>query len=168
MTHYNENNKVVTVLRTRESRGYVFDGKYCLVCELTEQNQITRVVRNAMYVETRHIQKEQLIVVLPEPFIQYYPGNWCFMQLGAARGRVHLVVQRRTHSVTLSLMPLIVGGEKQTKEVEIVDMESAIKPFHLPGGASMPPKCTLEKYMELIHPTRILYDNKAQNKQLIL
>ncbi len=152
MSNYNKCN--ANLIHTKDNRGYVYVSELCLVCDLTEHFQIKKVIRTALKSEVHYLRHNSMRITLDQPLVNYNPGNWVFTHLHAHNGRVKITLQRRTRSVTLSLVNMHEGID-----VQIVDIEGCIKPFYLPGMKKMGYKCTLERYLEFIHPTRILSDN---------
>ena len=150
-----------TLIRTQDNRGYVFDDRHCVVCELHENNGIKKIIRTGRPEEVHMLKRTAKSITLPKPLYRISPPRWVIVHYGG----LHLILIRRRLGRTIVLEHSPTA--KLPKPVEIVDVESSQPPnlqfvlnfpLKLPGLQDMPDKCTLEHYLELIPQYRICKD----------
>lgn len=156
--HMNLHN-VATIVRTQENRGFVFSNHLCLVCELSPDNQIRKVLRTGMRSEVKHLMHNAITVMLSKPLGDFSPGNWIITKVGVKAGKVEAIFQRRTRIVIVWINPPKPADAVHLQDIELVDIESCCKPFYVSRQFLRAKEhYTLERYLELIDPSWIVSD----------
>lgn len=137
-----------TLIRTRDNRGYVFNAELCIVCKIDDKDNISKYIRTGnkkevLAVET--LKNTGKMILLSRALRTYFPGNWEIYD----RKEESITFVRKKRFVQINIAP----SEAYPRTVLLTDIVGP--PVYLPAGKTMPRRCTLEKYIEIVDTERV-------------